>query len=126
MKILILESSGNIKGSSNMLADEFILSYTNNQVKDGYTPVHRFGEVVCYDLNKYNFEGNTHIYLSVKQSKNNKSAVADVPEVVGSMFGAGFLILAGGIGVVVGIGGTVATNVILKKKKNNACANAQA
>ena len=79
---------------------------------------HRFGEVVCYDLNKYNFEGDTHIYLSVKQSKNNKSAVADVPEVVGSMFGTGFLFLAGGIGAVLGIGGTVVTQGLIKKKKS--------
>lgn len=33
-------------------------------------PFHRFAEVVCYDLNKYNFDDDTSIYLSVKQSKN--------------------------------------------------------
>ena len=106
-----------------LLADEFVVSYTNNQAGEGYTPVHRFGEVVCYDLNKYNFEGDTHIYLSVKQSKNDKSAVADVPEVVGSMFGAGFLFLAGGIGAVIGIGGTVLTQGLVKKKKTKVDAN---
>ena len=73
--------------------------------------------MVCYDLNKYNFDGDTSIYLSVKQSKNDKSAVADVPEVVGSMFGAGFLFLAGGVGVIAGVGGVLATQEIIKKKK---------
>ena len=100
-----------------LLADAFVLSNTNNQPKEGYTPVHRFGEQICYDLNKYNFDGDTNIYLSVKQSKNDKFAAAGVPEVVGSMFGVGFLFLAGGVGVALGVGGTFATQSIIKKKK---------
>jgi hypothetical protein len=105
-----------------LLADGFSLSNDNNKAKSGYAPVHRFGEVVCYDLNKYNFDGDTNIYLSVKQSKNDKSAVADVPEIVGSLFGAGYLFLAGGVGIVAGIGGVLATQEIIKKKKNSASA----
>ena len=101
-----------------LLADEFVISNTNNQSKNGYTPVHRFGEVVCYDLNKYNFSGNTNIYLSVKQSENNKYAASGVPELVGSMFGAGFLFLAGGIGAVLGVGGTLGTMKVLSRKKS--------
>ena len=100
-----------------LLADAFVLSNTNNQPKAGYTPVHRFGEQVCYDLNKYNFDGDTNIYLSVKQSKNDKYASAGVPEVVGSIFSAGYLLLAGGIGAAVGIGGTIATQSLIKKKR---------
>ena len=102
-----------------LLADAFVLSNTNNQPKEGYTPVHRFGEQICYDLNKYNFDGDTNIYLSVKQSKNDKFAAAGVPEVVGSMFGVGYLFLAGGVGVALGVGGTFATQSIFKKKKAN-------
>ena len=101
-----------------LLADAFSVSNDNNKAASGYTPVHRFGEVVCYDLNKYNFDGDTSIYLSVKQSKNDKSAVTDVPEVVGSMFGTGFLFLAGGIGAIAGVGGVLATQEIIKKKKS--------
>ena len=100
-----------------LLADNFVVSNNNNKAASGYTPVHRFGDVVCYDLNKYNFDGDTQIYLSVKQSKNDKSAVADVPEVVGSMFGAGYLVLAGGVGAIAGVGGVLATQEIIKKKK---------
>jgi hypothetical protein len=103
-----------------LLADEFSVSNRSNKPKDNYAPVHRFGEVVCYDLNKYNFEGNTSIYLSVKQSKHDKSAVADVPEVVGSMLSAGFLFLAGGIGAALGVGGTIITQKSLKKKRSGA------
>ena len=101
-----------------LLADEFVLSTSNNKAKDGYTPVHRFGEEICYDLNKYNFSDKTgSIYLSVKQSKNDKSAVADVPEVVGSMFSSGLLLIAGSIGAIFGVGGTLGTQALLKKKK---------
>ena len=102
-----------------ILADTFLLSNTNNQPKSGYTPVHRFGEKICYDLNRYNFDGDTNIYLSVKQSKNDKFATAGVPEVVGSMFSVGYLFLAGGVGVALGIGGAFATQSIIKKKKEN-------
>jgi hypothetical protein len=100
-----------------LLADEFYLSNSNNTPKDGYAPVHRFGENICYDLNKYAFEDDTSIYLSVKQSENQKAAVADVPELVGSMFGTGFLFLAGGIGLVAGIGGTLAVRGVAGKRK---------
>ena len=107
-----------------LLAKTFSVSHTNNQPKDGYAPVHLFGETVCFDLNKYNFDGDTSIYLSVKQSKNNKSAVADVPEIVGSMFGAGFLFLAGGVGAALGVGGTIVTQGLIKKKKSKVNASA--
>ena len=56
------------------------------------------------------------LHLSVKQSKNNKSAIADVPEVIGSMFSTGFFFLAGGIGAILGVGGTIGTQVLMKRK----------
>ena len=104
-----------------LLADTFTLNYKNSTPRTNYAPVHRFGETVCYDINKYNFEEEVSLYMSVKRSKNQKSAAADVPQVVGSVFGAGFWLLAGGIGLVAGIGGTLCTQSILakgKKKKN--------
>ena len=101
-----------------LLADTFTVSTSSNTPKKNYAPVHAFGEVVSFNLNKYNYNYSTSIYLSVKQSENNKSAVADVPEIVGSVFGAGYWILAGSIGAVVGIGGTLATQGLIKKKKN--------
>jgi hypothetical protein len=101
-----------------LLADEFVHSTSNNKAKDGYTPVHRFGEEICYDLNKYNFSDKSpSIYLSVKQSKNDKSAVADVPEVVGSMFSGGLWMMFGSIGALFGVGGTLGTQALLKKKR---------
>ena len=106
-----------------LLANTFSISNNNSKPGTGYAPVHRFGEVVCYDLNKYNFDYDTNIYLSVKQSKKDKSAVADVPEVIGSMVGAGFLFLAGGVGAILGVGGTFATQELLKRKKSKSDAD---
>ena len=103
-----------------LLADEFSLSGSNNQPKTGYTPVHRFGEVVCYDLNKYSFNDNTSLYLSVKQSKNDKAAVSEVPKVVGSIFANGVWLLFAGAGALVGVGCTLGTQALWKKKKPQA------
>ena len=103
-----------------LLADEFVVSTNNNTPGKNYMPVHRFGETVCFNLNKYNFNEQHSIYLSVKQSNNQKAAVADVPELVGSMLSAGVLCLAGGIGVAIGVGCTIGTQGILKKKKAQA------
>ncbi|MEE1050052.1 MAG: hypothetical protein U0M60_21835, partial [Clostridia bacterium] len=66
---------------------------------------------------KYNFDDDTSIYLSVKQTKKDKSAVADVPEIVGSIFANGFWMLFGGLGAMVGVGGTLGTQALLKKKR---------
>ena len=101
-----------------LLADEFVVSTTSNSPAEKYMPVHRFGEVVCYNLNKYNFNDDTSIYLSIKQSDKQKAAASDVPEIVGSLFGKGFIAIAGGIGIVAGVGGTIASREIIKKAKS--------
>ena len=108
-----------------LLADEFVVSNNNNAPAKNYAPVHRFGEVVSYDLNKYNFNDDYSVYLSVKQSENQKAAVVEVPEVVGAVFSTGFIFLAGGIGIAAGVGGTIATQKIIKKKKSSADTGAE-
>ena len=100
-----------------LLADEFVVSNSNNVPDKNYAPVHRFGEVVSYNLNKYNFNEKHSIYLFVKQSENQKSAVADIPEIVGSVFSPSYFIIAGGIGIVAGVGGALASVEINKRKK---------
>ena len=99
-----------------------MLSNASNKPAKNYAPVHRFGEVVSYDLNKYNFDYDSCIYLSVQQSKNQKAAVANVPSIIGSMFGNGLWLLVGSAGAVVGVGGTMLTQFFIKKKKTNATA----
>ena len=100
-----------------LLAD-FVLSNVNNRAEDGYLAVHRFGEEVCYDLNKYNFSSSSdNLFLSIRQSENQKSAVAGVPVIIGSLFGNGLVFVVGGIGLIFGIGGTIGLQAILKNKK---------
>lgn len=99
-----------------LLAD-FVVSNTNNKPGNNYAPVRRFGEVVSYNLNKYNFDYDTSIYLSVKQSDKQKSAVADVPPIIGSMFSSGLWVLFGSAGALIGVGGTLGTQALLKKKR---------
>ena len=108
-----------------LLAYDYVVSHTNNLPPENHMPIHRFGEVVCYNLNKYNFDDDYSIYLSIKQSDNQKKAVADVPEIVGSVFSAGYIILAGGVGIAAGVGGTIGTMEIIKKRKNKAIPEAE-
>ena len=101
-----------------LLAD-FEVSNSDYNADEGYSPVHRFGEVVCYDLNKYNFSSKSDtIFVSIRQSENLKSDYADVPDIVGAIIGEGFWALAGCLGVVIGAGGTILTNNFLTKKKS--------
>ena len=91
----------------------------SNVAPENHLAVHRFGESVCYDLNKYNFEYDDSIYLSIAQSDNQKSFVTDVPTVIGSILGGGLYFLIAGAGAALGIGGTLGTQKIVKKKKAN-------
>ena len=98
-----------------LLADEFVISNNNNVPAENYAPVHRFGEVVSYNLNKYNFNDDHTIYLSVKQSDNQKTAVKDVPSIVGSIFSESTTLIAGGAGALVGAAGSA----LVRKKKES-------
>ena len=102
------------------LLAEFALSNTSNRADKDYLAVHRFGETICYDLNKYAFSSSSaNIFLSVSQSENHKSAVTGVPDVVGAVFSTGIWFLAGSIGAMLGVGGTMVTQFLLKKKKEH-------
>ena len=100
------------------LLAEFVLSNNDNRADEYYSPVHHFGEIICYDLNKYNFSsGSDSIFLSVEKSENAKSTIEDVPDVVGSIFGTGFLFIVVGVGIVFGTAGTLGTQFFLNKQQ---------
>ena len=100
------------------LLAEFAVSNVSNRAEADHLPVHRFGETICYDLNKYNFNSSSeNVFLSIKQSENQKSAVTDVPNVVGSIFGNGVLFIAGTVGIALGAAGMMGVQVLLNKKK---------
>lgn len=105
--------------AGNPLLADFEVSNNNSRPNKGYRAVHRFGETICYDLNKYNFNSDSEmVFMTVAQSDKQKSDVTGVPEVVGSIFGAGIWLIAGGIGAALGVGGTLGTQLLLKKRKN--------
>ena len=96
----------------------FVLSNNNNRADAGYDPVHRFGEVICYDLNKYNFSSDSAmIFLSIRQSEKQKSIITEAPQIVGSIFGTRFWFVAGFVGFACGVGATLTAQVIAKKAK---------
>ncbi|MBR6548085.1 MAG: hypothetical protein IKT68_00940 [Clostridia bacterium] len=101
------------------LLANFAVSNTSHTPAAKYVPVHRFGEKICYNLNKYAYNETRSIYLSVKQGEGEKAAVADLPQVVGSLFNEGTLLIAAGVGALFGIGGTLATVSWRKKKKDD-------
>lgn len=103
------------------VCEGFNVSYDNSTPDKKYVPVHRFGEEVCYNLNKYNFSSKSpSIYLSIMQSDNQKPSATKVPPVVGSMISAEYFVIAGVGGLVVGAGVAFATKFLLDKKKKSA------
>ena len=114
----------NSEAGKPLLAD-FTVSTNNNRPEKGYAAVHRFGETVCYDMNKYNFSGDSAVvFMSVAQSDKQKSDVTSIPDIVGSIFGTGLWLFVGTVGAVIGIGGTLGTQFILNKKKKENSDNA--
>jgi hypothetical protein len=57
------------------------------------------------------------IFLSIRQSERQKSIIPEAPQVVGSIFGTGFWLIAGSIGIVCGVGVTVIVQTVIKKIK---------
>ncbi len=85
--------------------------------KTGYTSVHLFGRTDGYNTNSYcNRDGAQAVYLAFKYSTNQKSAVTDVPEIIGSVFNAGII----AISVLAGFAGGALVMVFVNKKKAKA------
>ena len=104
--------------AGNPLLADFTVSDSNNRPENGYSAVHRFGEAICYDMNKYNFSSSAAVvFMSVAQSDKQKSDVTTVPEIVGTIISTGIWLVAGVVGAAAGIGGTLGTQFILNKKK---------
>ena len=82
--------------------------------KTGYTSVHLFGRTDGYNTNSYCDRNNAEaVYLAFKYSTNQKSAVTDIPEIVGSVFNAGII----AVSAVAGLGGGVLLTVCIQKIK---------
>ena len=82
--------------------------------------MHRFDEVICYDINKYNFSSDSDaIFWSIEQSEYEMPDVIDAPNVVGSMFSSEYFAISVAIGAVIGAGGTVCTQLYMNKKNKS-------
>lgn len=69
-----------------------------------YTPVHKFGSNVCYDLNSYNNNDSTEkLFVAFSNSNNKKSAETAAPSVVGSTVSYGLMGISGAVGLVLGM-----------------------
>ena len=72
--------------------------------KTGYTSVHLFGRSDGYNTNSYcNRENADEVYLAFKYSTNQKSAVTDVPEIIGSLFNVGSIAISALVGFFAGV-----------------------
>ena len=86
--------------------------------KTGYTSVHLFGRTDGYNTNSYcNRDGAQAVYLAFKYSTNQKSAVTDIPEIVGSVFNPGVIAISAVAGFA---GGTLLMVCISKIKAKKA------
>jgi hypothetical protein len=102
------------------LVADFEVSNNNNRASDGYLAVHRFGEVICYDLNKYNFSSSSlSVFLKIGQSDAEKSDVTSVPDIIGAIFGSDAWLLTGCVGIILGVGCTIGTQRFLGKRNTD-------
>ena len=84
--------------------------------KTGYTSVHLFGRTDGYNTNSYcNRDGAQAVYLAFKYSTNQKSAVTDVPEIVGSVFNPGVIAISAVAGFAGGVILIICVNKIRAK-----------
>ena len=96
-----------------MTANGYFIDSESNFGK--YTPVAKFGEKTCYDLNSFNDnENGEKIYIAFGNSKNKKTAETSVPTVVGSIFSNGGAIAISGVA---GLGIGMGLMAIVKRKK---------
>ena len=100
-----------------IVADSLKVVVGNTNVPADYTTgIHMFGSDAAYNLNNTQLVWNNDapsvfVYFTV-------DTVAAGATTVGSSFSAGYFILAGVIGLIVGAGATVAVMTVRNKKKN--------
>jgi len=103
--------------AGNCLTPNFVYRENNNTVAKRHQGVSMFGEDVAFNLNSHVYNKSaTGIYLSVRYSTTKKAA-ANIPTVVGSIFGGMYYVLTAIGGVVLGVGGMALFQHLRKKKK---------
>lgn len=89
-------------------------------VRSGYSSIHLFGHSSNYNLNSYcNREGAEEVYLSFKYSTKEKSAVTEVPSIIGTAFNTGVIAISAFAGFGLGMGVMAITKKGKKKSKKS-------
>ena len=108
--------SKDMKGEKG-LTPNFVYRENNNMVSKRHQGISMFGETNAFNLNSHVYNADAvGIYLTVRYSTTKKAA-ADMPTVVGSMFGGAYYLLTAIGGAGLGIGGMVLFQNLKKKKK---------
>ena len=105
--------------AGNCLTPKFVYSESNSTSARRHQGISMFGENEAFNLNSHVFNDDAEgVYVTIRYSTTKKAA-ADVPAVVGSMFGGTFYALTALAGAGLGVGGTLLLQKA-KKKKNEA------
>ena len=103
--------------AGNCLTPKFVYSESNSTIARRHQGISMFGETEAFNLNSHVYNDDAPgVYVTIRYSTTKKAA-ADLPAVVGSMFGAGAfyaLTALGGAGL--GVGGTLLLQKAKKKK----------
>ena len=99
------------------LTPNFVYKDNDASIARRHQGISMFGETQAFNLNSHVISKNAPgVYVTMRYSTAKKAA-ADLPDVVGSMFGGAFYVLAAVGGIAVGAGATVLIQKAKKKKE---------
>ena len=102
--------------AGNCLTPKFVYSESNSTIARRHQGISMFGETEAFNLNSHVYNDDAPgVYVTIRYSTTKKAA-ADVPSVVGSMFGGAFYVLTAFAGAGLGVGGTLLVQKAKKKK----------
>ena len=102
--------------AGNCLLSKFVYKDNDATIARRHQGISMFGETEAFNLNSHVFNDDAPgVYVTIRYSTTKKAA-ADVPTVVGSMFGGAFYALTALAGAGAGVGGTLLLQKAKKKK----------
>ena len=112
--------------AGNCLTPKFVYSESNSTIARRHQGISMFGETEAFNLNSHVYNDDAPgVYVTIRYSTTKKAA-ADLPTVVGSMFGGAFYALTALAGAGLGVGGTLLLQKAKKKKQEQAPEEANA
>ena len=103
--------------AGNCLTPKFVYKDNDSTIARRHQGISMFGETEAFNLNSHVYNNDAPgVYVTIRYSTTKKAA-ADVPSVVGSMFGGAFYALSALAGAGAGVGGTLLVQKAKKKKE---------